>query len=58
MDVHVGFVGVSQQQFQEAHQRDLDLEKDEGVPFEPAWLDLTSGTAFCISTGPNNEAVS
>jgi len=27
MDVHVGFVGVSQQQFQEAHQRDLDLEK-------------------------------
>ena len=57
MDVHVGFVGVTQQQFQEAHQRDLDLEKAEGVHFEHAWLDPKSGKAFCISTGPTKEAV-
>lgn len=57
MDVHVGFVGVTQKQFQEAHDKDLALEKAEGVHFERAWLDPKSGKAFCISTGPNKEAV-
>ena len=57
MDVHSGFIGVSAQQFQEAHQRDLAIEKDEGVHFERAWLDPESGKAFCISTGPTREAV-
>ena len=57
MDVHNGFVGVTQKQFEEAHARDLALEGPEGVHFERAWLDPVSGKAFCISTGPNKEAV-
>ena len=57
MDVHSGFVGVTGAQLREAHERDLAIEKDEGVHFERAWLDPKSGKVFCLSTGPNKEAV-
>lgn len=57
MDVHSGFVGVTADQLAEAHGRDLALEGDEGVHFERAWLDPQSGKVFCLSTGPNREAV-
>jgi hypothetical protein len=50
-------VGVTQDQLMEAHQRDLDVEGDEGVHFEKAWLDPESGKVFCLSTGPDKEAV-
>ncbi len=57
MDVHEGFVGVTQKQLEEAHAKDLQNEKAEGVHFERAWLDPKSGKVFCLSTGPNKEAV-
>ena len=57
MDVHSGFVGVTQQQLEEAHGRDLEIEGEEGVHFERAWLDAESGKVFCLSTGPSREAV-
>ena len=57
MDVHSGFVGVTGPQLREAHERDLAIEKDEGVHFERAWLDPESGKVFCLSTGPSKEAV-
>jgi hypothetical protein len=57
MDLHDGFVGVTEDQLVEAHQRDLDVEADEGVHFEKAWLDPESGKVFCLSTGPDKEAV-
>jgi hypothetical protein len=57
MDVHSGFTGVTEEQLQEAHQRDLDIEAAEGVHFERAWLDPESGKVFCLSTGPSKEAV-
>jgi Nickel responsive protein SCO4226-like len=57
MDVHSGFVGATADDFQAAHQADLDIEQDEGVHFEQAWLDPVSGKAFCVSTGPNVAAV-
>jgi hypothetical protein len=57
MDVHNGFVGVTQKQLAEAHAKDLELEGPEGVHFERAWLDPVSGKVFCVSTGPNKEAV-
>src|SRR3712207_8365115 len=34
MDVHSGFVGVTASQLREAHDRDLAIERDEGVHFE------------------------
>ncbi|WP_245571425.1 SCO4226 family nickel-binding protein [Catelliglobosispora koreensis] len=57
MDVHEGFVGVTAEDFKAAHEADLRIEAEEGVHFEKAWLDPVSGKAFCISTGPDKEAV-
>ncbi len=57
MDVHSGFVGVTAEQLQEAHERDLAIEADEGVHFERAWLDPDSGKVFCLASGPSREAV-
>jgi len=56
MDVHEGFVGVSQEQFNAAHQADLDIQAEEGVSFDHAWLDPVSGKAFCLVTAPSREA--
>lgn len=57
MDVHSGFVGVTADQLEEAHGRDLAIEADEGVHFERAWLDPELGKVFCLATGPSREAV-
>ena len=57
MDVHSGFVGVTESQLREAHERDLAIEAAEGVHFERAWLDPDSGKVFCLSSGPSKEAV-
>lgn len=57
MDVHNGFFGVSAEQLAEAHQRDLEIENEEGVHYERAWLDSDSGKVFCLATGPSREAV-
>ena len=57
MDVHSGFVGVTEVQLRQAHERDLAIEAAEGVHFERAWLDPESGKVFCLSSGPSKEAV-
>jgi hypothetical protein len=57
MDVHSGFFGVTAEQLNDAHGRDLAIEADEGVHFERAWLDPEEGKVFCLSTGPSREAV-
>jgi hypothetical protein len=57
MDVHDGFVGVTEAQLAEAHAADLAIEGAEGVHFEKAWLDPESGKVFCLSTGPSKEAI-
>jgi hypothetical protein len=57
MDVHSGFVGVTESQLREAHEADLAIEATEGVHFEHAWLDPDSGKVFCLSSGPSKEAV-
>jgi len=57
MDVHSGFHGVTREQLQEAHDRDLAIQDQEGVVYERAWLDPDSGKAFCLASGPSREAV-
>jgi hypothetical protein len=57
MDVHEGFVGVTAEQLDTAHQADLKIEAEEGVHFEKVWLDPESGKAFCLSTAPSKEAI-
>lgn len=57
MDVHDGFVGVTREQLEAAHALDLQIQAEEGVRFEQAWLDPAVGRAFCLSSGPSKEAV-
>lgn len=57
MDVHSGFFGVTRQQLGDAHARDLEIQADERVRFERAWLDPTAGKVFCLATAPSREAV-
>ena len=56
MDVHDGFFGVSAEQLAAAHQADLDVEGEEEVHYERAWLDPEAGKVFCLATGPSKEA--
>ena len=44
-------------QLREAHERDTEIEADEGVHFQRAWLDPDSGKVFCLASGPSREAV-
>jgi hypothetical protein len=57
MDVHDGFFGVSAEQLVAAHQADLEIQDEEGVVYERAWLDPEAGKVFCLVTGPTREAV-
>ena len=57
VDVHSGFVGVTAEQLQAAHQADLDIEAEEGVHFERAWLDPEQGKVFCLSEGPSRDHI-
>lgn len=57
MDVHSGMKGIDDAALKAAHQLDLDIQNDEGVTFLHAWADVTTGKVFCLSEGPNREAV-
>lgn len=57
MDIHSGMVGVDQAALAEAHKADLDIEAEEGVHFLRAWADPKSGKVFCLSEGPDVDAV-
>lgn len=57
MDVHSGMTGLTHEQLLEAHQQDQAIEGKEGVHFIKAWADPSSGKVFCLSEGPNKEAV-
>ena len=57
MDVHSGFFNVTEEQLAAAHQADLDIEAEEGVHFERAWLDPVAGKVFCLASGPDKDAV-
>jgi hypothetical protein len=57
MDVHSGMSGITQEQLAQEHQKDLMIQDQEGVHFLHAWADPESGRGFCLSEGPNKEAV-
>ncbi|MEU7000425.1 SCO4226 family nickel-binding protein [Nonomuraea sp. NPDC046570] len=57
MDVHHGMVGITDQQFHQAHAADLAIQGDEGVTFEHAWADPEAGIVYCLSEAPDADAV-
>jgi hypothetical protein len=57
MDVHRSMKGVTPEQLLEAHNADLAIQGEESVDFKHAWADPASGMVFCLSEGPNEDAV-
>jgi hypothetical protein len=57
MDIHTGMNGVDKDGLMAAHQLDLDIQNDEGVKFLHAWADPSTGKVFCLSEGPDSDAV-
>jgi hypothetical protein len=57
MDVHTGMTGLDQKALEAAHQADSQVEGAEHVRFLHAWADPASGKVFCLSEGPDKEAV-
>jgi hypothetical protein len=57
IDVHSGMKGMTYQQLQEAHQKDVATEGRDGVHFLRAWADPKAGKIFCLSEGPSREAI-
>ena len=57
MDVHHDMVGITAEQFREAHEADLAIQADEGVSFVRAWADPEEGVIYCLSDAPSAEAV-
>lgn len=57
MDVHTDMKNITQDQLEQAHQADLKNEKGEHVHFIQAWADPATGKVFCLSEGPDRDAV-
>jgi ferredoxin-NADP reductase len=57
MDVHEGMKGITKEQLESEHRKDLEIEGAEGVHFIKAWADPKSGKVFCLSEGPSMDAV-
>jgi len=58
MDVHLAIdTGLTPEQTDEIHQRDLAIQQKHGVRFVKYWYDPVTGRAFCLSEAPNKEAV-
>ena len=56
IDVHTGLTGVTLRDVQEAHAKDLKVQREHGVRFLKFWLDEESGTVFCLSEAPDKDA--
>ena len=57
MDVHTTMKGVTPEALLEAHNADLAIQGEEGVNFKHAWGDPESGMVWCLSEGPDAEAI-
>ena len=58
LDVHVlGPGNVSEAAVVDAHKKDLATEKKYGVNFINYWVDVKSGTVFCLSQAPDSNAI-
>ena len=56
LDIHYMVEGVTAEELEEAHKRDLEVQDKYGVKHLKFWYDVTSGRAFCLIEAPNIEA--
>ncbi len=57
MDVHTNMAGVTADALLEAHRADLAIQGEESVDFKSAWGDPVTGHVFCLSEGPDKDAI-
>lgn len=58
LDVHeLGAGNVTAEAVAEAHKKDLVVEKKYGVNFINYWVDVKTGTVFCLSEAPDSESI-
>jgi hypothetical protein len=58
IDIHSGMKGITREQLESEHKKDLEAQKGTDVHFERAWADPATGTVICMSDGPDRETVS
>jgi hypothetical protein len=56
MDVHEHVDGLTREAVEQAHARDLEVEKAHGVHYQQYWYDEGSGKVFCLVEAPDAEA--
>lgn len=58
IDIHTEMKGITADSLRAEHAKDLQQQRSEqGVRFIKAWADPKAGKVFCLSEGPNREAV-
>lgn len=56
MDVHRNVKGLTPQAVMQAHQKDLEKQRQYGVNYLKYWYNEKEGTVFCLSEAPSAEA--
>lgn len=56
LDIHYKMSGVTMEDLEEAHQKDLAVQAKYGVRYLKYWLDPASERIFCLVEAPSKEA--
>lgn len=57
MDVHKKVNGLTAKDLAGAHKKDIEIQNKYGVKYLKYWYNEKDGTIFCLSEGPDREAV-
>ncbi len=56
MDIHRNVEGITQDNLDEAHRKDLEVQARHGVEFLNYWYSEAEGAIFCLCNAPSKEA--
>ena len=56
LDIHNKVAGVTKEDLEEAHRKDLEVQAKYSVKYLRFWYDLSTERAFCLIEAPNKEA--
>lgn len=56
MDLHKGVKGLSKEEVEHSHFKDLEVQDKYGVKYHKFWMNEEAGTIFCLVEGPSKEA--
>jgi Protein of unknown function (DUF4242) len=56
MDIHRHLEGLTAEGAEEAHAKDLEIQKKYGVRYLRYWYDEKTGKVFCLVEAPSIEA--